>query len=214
MDTVTARLLHPWRAAPGSFPTTVHVGLCRIVTRKSTLELNRIAIAALGFSALGLGGLAGYEGWLSTATQPLPGDKPTYAFGSTTRPDGSPVQLGDKITPPAGLALMVRTVTMKEQTLKGCINAKLFQHEYDAYVSLAYNVGAGAVCDSSIPGKLEREEYEAACLTILDFDKFRDSTKPKVQNPSTGKWEYPLVRIPGLTKRRQSEYRRCMGGAW
>ncbi len=169
------------------------------------MELNRITIAALGFSALGLGTLAGYEGWVFTAAPPVPGDKPTYAFGSTTRPDGSPVQLGDKITPPAGLALMVRTVTMKEQTLKGCINAKLFQHEYDAYVSLAYNVGAGKVCDSSIPGKLEREEYEAACKTILDFKKVqgRDCSAPENKGFCGGVWT-----------RRNAEYRRCMGGAW
>ncbi len=178
------------------------------------MEINRITIAALSFSALGLGTLATSEGWIGTAKPPVPGDKVTVAYGSTTMPDGSPVPLGTKVTPPVGLNMMVRDVVMKEQTLKGCVNAKLFQHEYDAYVSLAYNVGAGAVCDSSIPGKLEREEYEAACLTILDFDKFRDCTKPRVQNPKTGKWECPLVRIPGLTKRRQSEYNRCMGGAW
>ncbi|GBG03916.1 lysozyme [Azospira sp. I13] len=169
------------------------------------MEINRVTIVALFFSAAGLGTLAGYEGWVGSAASPLPGDKPTYAFGSTTRPDGSPVQLGDKITPPVGLALMVRTVAMKEQTLKSCIKGKLFQYEYDAYISLAYNVGAGDVCDSSIPGKLAREEYEAACKTILDFKKVqgRDCAAPENKRFCGGVWT-----------RRQSEYRRCMGGAW
>lgn len=174
---------------------------------------NRIAIGALALSAVGFVGIVSHESYTGSAIEPLPGDRPTYGLGSTFRPDGSPVKMGDKITPPAAIALSARQIEVKEVALKRCLPVKLYQHEYDAYVSLAYNVGPGAICNSSIPGKLIAEDYAGACAAILSFDKFRDPTKPKVQNPKTGKWEHPLVKIRGLTLRREDEYRQCMGGA-
>lgn len=173
----------------------------------------RIAIGALFLSAVGFAGIASHEGYTDRATQPLPGDKWTYGLGSTTRSDGKPVEQNDRITPPAAIALVVRDVSVKEAALKKCINTKLYQYEYDAIVSLAYNVGAAAVCNSTIPAKLNSGDYAGACRTILDFDGFRDRTKPMVKNPKTGLWEYPIVRVHGLTKRRQGEYRQCMGEA-
>jgi lysozyme len=173
---------------------------------------DRIMIAALSLSAAGLVGIVAHEGYVDTAMQPLPGDKLTIGFGSTTRPDGSPVQPGDKTTPTKALQQAARSIEVKESALKRCFaGIKLYQHEYDAYVSLSYNVGAGAVCESTIPQKLAALDYEAACRTILDFDRFRDKTKPKVLNPRTNKWEHPLVKVRGLTIRRQAEYRQCLG---
>lgn len=171
----------------------------------------RVPIALLAASLTLGGSLALKEHFTSTAIRPVPGDVPTYGFGSTVRADGKPVQMSDKITPPAALQLMVRDVSAKESVLRSCIDAPLHQYEYDAYVSLAYNVGAEAVCSSSIPRKLAAADYVGACRTILDFDGFRDRSKPKVKNPKTGKMEYPLVKLRGLTIRRNEEYRLCMG---
>ncbi len=171
----------------------------------------RSLIAGIVLSAGGFAAITGYESFAPTAVQPLPGDKWTYGIGSTTRPDGQPVQPDDRITPTKAIQLAVRDVSIKETALKRCISADLYQYEYDAFVSLAYNVGAGAVCKSSIPAKLAAGDYEAACATILEFDKFRDCSKPKVYNPKKRVLECPLVKIRGLTIRRQSEYQRCMG---
>ena len=79
---------------------------------------------------------------------------------------------------------------MKESQLKRCITADLYQHEYDAYVDLAYNVGAAAVCRSSIPAKLAAGDYEAACRTILDFKKVqgRDCSAPQNRPFCGGVW--------------------------
>lgn len=174
-------------------------------------KLVRSLIAGLVFSAGGFALVADYEGYFETARPPIPGDKDTYGIGSTTRPDGQPVQRGDKITPPKAIQLAVRDIAVKEAVLKRCINAPLYQHEYDALVSLAYNVGPAAVCDSSIPRKLAAGDYAAACATILEFDNFRDCARPKVFNQKKQVWECPLVKIKGLTLRRQAEYRQCMG---
>lgn len=171
----------------------------------------RSVIAVLVFSAGGFAVMSSHESYTGTAAQPLPGDKWTYGLGSTTRPDGQPVQPTDKITPPKAIQLAVRDVAVKEAVLKRCINAPLYQHEYDALVSLAYNVGPAAVCESSIPRKLASGDYAAACATILEFDKFRDCNKPRIFSQKKQVWECPLVKIKGLTIRRQAEYRQCMG---
>jgi len=162
----------------------------------------RIAIAALALSALGFSGIALHEGYTSTAIRPVPGDVPTVGLGSTTKADGSPVQMGDTITPPAAIALAVRDIAVKEAVLKDCINALLYQYEYDAYVSLAYNVGPGAVCNLSIPRKLAAGDYFAACRTILDFKKVqgRDCSAPENARFCGGVWT-----------RRQLEFKQCMG---
>jgi lysozyme len=152
----------------------------------------------------------GYEGFSETAVPPVAGDVPTYGFGTTRGPDNSPLRGGEKITPPAAVALALRDVEAHEGILKKCLaGVALYQHEYDAFVSLELNTGA--VCGSSIPAKLRAGDYAAACKTILDFDGF--CTKPKVKN-AAGKRVCPpgaMKKLPGLTKRRQAEYQTCIG---
>jgi lysozyme len=165
---------------------------------------NRLPVAALVLSASALIGIAVHEGWRETPYLDAVGVK-TVGFGSTANVQG-------RISVEHGLVRLGSDVARHEEALGACLgDTKLFQHEWDAYVSLAYNVGAFAVCDSSIKPKLQAGQYEAACKTILDFDKVRDRSKPKVLNPRTGKMEYPLVPLRGLTIRRQAEYRQRIG---
>ena len=96
-----------------------------------------------------------------------------------------------------------------EGALKQCVRVPLHQHEYDAYVSLAYNIGPGkdGVADgfcwlkrggpSTLVRRLNAGDYEGACRSILEWDKFGNPPKP----------------LRGLTVRRQQEYQQCMGGA-
>ena len=166
----------------------------------------RVSIAALILSAAGFSYIALDEGYAPKAVPPVPGDVPTYGLGSTTHADGTPVKAGETITPPEAIQLAVRDISVKEAALKRCIPAevKLTQGEYDAIVSLAYNVGPGAVCASSIPRKLAAGDYAAACRTILDFKRVqgRDCSLPENRSFCGGIWT-----------RRQREYRQCMGEA-
>lgn len=165
----------------------------------------RLSIAALSLSALAFAGIALNEGYSDRAIIPVPGDVPTYGLGSTQRADGAPVTMQDKITPPQAIALAVRDISAKESTLKACFGDSLLtQGEYDAYVDLAYNVGPAAVCRSSIPAKVRREQYAEACRTILDFKKVqgRDCSLPENKHFCGGVWT-----------RRQAAYRQCMGDA-
>ena len=151
--------------------------------------MNRFSIASLVLSAAALVGLALSEGYTDKAIQPLPGDKWTYGFGTT---EG--VKPGDTITPPKALERKLREVQAFEGAIKGCVQVPLTQGEYDAFVSLAYNIGPQAFCSSTLVRLLNAGDYAGACRQILRWDRFKGQ------------------QVRGLTLRRQREYQTCISG--
>ena len=128
----------------------------------------RTKIGALVLSFAGGLAILGYEGYSDQAIQPLPGDKWTIGYGTT---EG--VKPGDKITPPSALRRAAKDIAKKENAVKKCITAPLYQHEYDAYVSLAYNIGEGAFCSSTLVKKVNQLDYAGGCAEISRWDKFK-----------------------------------------
>jgi lysozyme len=153
----------------------------------------RTLIAGLVLSAGGLIGIASHEGYRETAYIPVPGDVLTIGFGSTTNKDGSRVALGQRTNPVCSLKRLGEHVEVFEQAVKRCAPVPMHQYEFDAYVSLTYNIGGNAFCKSTLVTKLNAYDYEGACKEILKWDKFKG-------NP-----------LPGLTKRRMEEYDTCIG---
>lgn len=151
-------------------------------------DKKRIAAALLSLSAAAFGGLVLHEGYREQAYTPVPGDVPTIGFGSTAG-----VKMGDTITPLQAVVRALQDVQRFEGALKECVKVPLHQREYDAYISLSYNIGSQAFCSSTLVRKLNAGDYEGACQQILRWDKFK------------GK------QLLGLTKRRHAEYRMCMG---
>ena len=150
----------------------------------------RIAAALLTISAAGFAGWKAGEGFTETPVIPTKNDVPTIGFGTT---EG--VKLGDKITVERALVRLLSDADKYQAQLKACIgDVPLHQHEWDAYVSWAYNVGTGAACRSTLVRKLKAYDYAGACAELLRWDKQAGRT------------------LPGLTKRRQAEYKQCMGG--
>lgn len=168
--------------------------------------MSRARVLVASLSAAGLIGIAVWEGYAPVAVPPVPGDVPTAGFGSTRNETG-PMRAGERVDPVRGLILLQRDATEAERTVQRCAPVPMFQREFDAYVSLAYNIGPGragvkdgfCVLKSGQPSTLVRRllagDYAGACTAILSWDKFRG--KP----------------LKGLTNRRQDEYRRCMGAA-
>jgi lysozyme len=152
------------------------------------IDRRRAGIAGLAASASVFVSLLMHEGYSDNAIVPVPGDVPTIGFGTT---EG--VKPGDHITAPRAVARALVDVQKFEGALKTCIKVPLAQYEYDAYVSLAYNIGSGAFCGSTLVKNLNAGDYDAACLAILSWDKFKG--KP----------------LRGLTIRRQAEYKMCIG---
>lgn len=149
----------------------------------------RTALAALTLSASALVGIAVHESYRGDAYLPTPNDVPTIGFGTT---EG--VKLGQKITVERALVRLLADADRFQRELKSCIgDVPMYQHEWDAYVSWAYNVGTGAACKSTLVRKLKAGDYAGACAELLRWDK------------QAG------IRLRGLTVRRESEYRQCMG---
>lgn len=48
---------------------------------------------------------------------------------------------------------------------------RLNANQLGAFLSLGFNIGGGAVCRSSIPGKVKSGQFAAACATIGEFTR-------------------------------------------
>ena len=150
--------------------------------------MNRVKLAAMTLSASALVGLAVFEGYSPTTYLDVVGI-PTIGFGST----GKDIRTGQKIDPVTALQRKLADVQKFEGALKNCVKVPLHQHEYDAYISLSYNIGPVAFCNSTLVKKLNAEDYAGACREILRW------------NRAGGKV------VKGLSNRREQEYRLCTG---
>ena len=151
---------------------------------------NRMMLASLSLSAAALVGIAVHEGYRESAYIPVPGDVPTIGFGDTHN-----VKMGDRTDPIRALIRLSEHTETFQRDLKRCIgDVPMHQHEWDAIVAWAYNVGTGAACKSTLVKKLKARDYKGACDELLRWDRFNG--KP----------------LRGLTIRRQQEHQLCIGG--
>lgn len=151
------------------------------------ISKTRLAIGACALSASGLVGILGYEGYSDEAYIPVPGDKPTIGFGST---EG--VKLGDTITPEKAIERAYRDIQKTESAIHQCVDVPLSRGEYDAFSSLAYNIGTAAFCSSTLVKRLNARDYEGACAEIK-------------------RWVYVnSKKNQGLIHRREKEYQTCI----
>lgn len=155
-------------------------------------------------------GVATYEGWEPSAMIPIKGDVPTLGYGTTQYPDGTKVALGDIVTRKQASEYLQHDLDKFKVGMMKCISAPLSENEFKSYMWLTYNVGVSGFCSSSIPYKLNTGDYYGACKTILQFNKVKDLSKPRVRNSRTGKMQYQMKVIKGLDNRRKSEYTTCI----
>lgn len=147
----------------------------------------RIAASLISLSAAALVGIAGHEAYRGTAYRDAVG-VPTVGYGETKG-----VTMKSKTTPERALVQLLKSAEKHADDIRQCIAVPLYQHEFDAYVSLAYNIGANNFCRSTLVKKLNARDYPGACTEIRRW------------NRAGGKV------LAGLTKRREKEYRMCKG---
>ena len=151
------------------------------------MNKTRITVAALAVSATCLVGIATHEGYRSEAYKDTVGI-PTLGFGETAG-----VKMGDKTTPERALVQLLESTEKHADAIRQCIHVPLYQHEFDAYISLSYQIGAGAFCRSTLIKKLNKGDYTGACNEL-------------------DKWVYAGgKKLPGIVKRRQKEKEMCLG---
>lgn len=149
----------------------------------------RTRIVAASVALVGL--VAGFEGYRERAYDDGVGVM-TIGFGRT---EG--VTPGQKTDPVREVIALSRTLDAFADEVLACIgpDVPMHQHEFNAFVSLAYNIGTGAFCRGSIPRLLREGKYAEACDRI------------RLYNKAGGRI------LPGLIKRREAEARMCEGRA-
>lgn len=147
----------------------------------------RTAIGALVASAMAIGTITQWEGFRSEAYVDMAG-VPTIGYGST-----KDVKIGDRIDEKgARMRLIFEARDIYGVALNNCVKVPLNQSEYDAYISLMYNIGSTAFCRSTLVKKLNQGDYTGACEQIKRWNKVKGKE------------------IQGLTNRREAEYKLCI----
>lgn len=150
--------------------------------------MNRWKISLLGISMLGLASITQYEGFRENAYLDV-GGVPTIGYGSTEN-----VHIGDRIDENGATRRLISDLMSEyHPAINNCIEVPLNQFEYDAYISLTYNIGSNAFCKSTLVKLLNQGKYTEACEQILKWNKVKGRI------------------IPGLVNRREKEYKMCLG---
>jgi lysozyme len=120
---------------------------------------------------------------------------PTIGYGSTRYADGTPVSLRDPaITEAVASALFKDTLVIYEKAVTKAVKIPLEQYEFDALVSLCYNIGVGNLASSTLVRLLN--EDEARIEVARQFLRWNRANS---------------VVIPGLTRRREAEREMFLG---
>lgn len=164
----------------------------------------RVAVAVLSLSAAGFVAILEREGYTDQAVIPTKGDVPTYGFGSTTREDGSAVQMGDRTTPVKAVKRSLAYLQAAEAEMKSTLEGvELSQAEYDLYLDWRYQFGGGAWRRSSMLRELRAGNYRAACdaLLLYRWQGGRDCSLPENWGPQGCK---------GVWTSQQKRHARCI----
>lgn len=98
------------------------------------------------------------------------------------------VKEGDTCTEEQAKAWLIDDIRETQTLLAHYVNVPVTQNEFIALVSLAFNIGVGALMKSKLLRKLNGGDRDGAAEEFLDFDL------------SNGK------RLAGLTRRRKAEH--------
>ena len=114
---------------------------------------------------------------------------PTIGWGNTYYPDGKKVTLNDKPIDELKANEILEYIANRDFADKifPSIKVKVTQSQFDAMVSLAYNIGAGAFLKSTLLKKVNAGDFAGAGEEFLRWNK------------ASGK------EVLGLTKRRERE---------
>lgn len=147
----------------------------------------------LYLSAGALAAIAGFEGYRATAYNDGVGVQ-TIGYGTTRYASGQVVRAGDKITPDRALIELAANADKFQVELRKCLaGVPFYQHEWDAIVSWAYNIGTAKACGSTAAARFRAGDYAGGCEAMTWY------------NRAGGRYSQ------GLANRRSAEYLMCIG---
>ena len=130
-------------------------------TDVSVADMLGIAIDQMAVSLFGVDLICGFEGKRLTAYDDGVGVW-TIGFGTTKYPNGIRVKKGDTCTLDQAKAYMQNDLKSFEQTVNNTVKVPLNQNQFDALVSLAYNIGTNAFSKSTLVKKLNSNDIRGA----------------------------------------------------
>ena len=86
----------------------------------------------------------------------------TIGFGTTVYPNGIKVKKGDTCTEAQAKAFMAHDLKKFEAAVNNAVTVPLSQNQFDALVSLAYNIGTNAFSGSTLVKKLNSNDFRGA----------------------------------------------------
>ena len=136
------------------------------------MNRGKVGAASLVLSAGLIVGWVTKEGWCAEACIPVKGDVPTVGPGLTVRPDGSPVQMGDKVTPVQGVQRTYAYLLTQDEKLKKALGQTLLsQAEYEVYMDFAGQYGLSTLLSSTSWKRLKTGDYVGACNALTLYRK-------------------------------------------
>ncbi|NNH25690.1 lysozyme [Acinetobacter terrestris] len=95
----------------------------------------------------------------------------TIGFGTTVYPNGVKVKKGDSCTLDQAKQFKAHDLKRFEKTVDDLVQVPLTQNQFDALVSLTYNIGPGAFEKSTLLKKLNTGDYQGAADQFTVWNK-------------------------------------------
>ncbi|MFP0401323.1 lysozyme [Acinetobacter nosocomialis] len=95
----------------------------------------------------------------------------TIGFGTIKYPNGVRVKKGDTCTEQQAETYLKNDLTKFEVAINKLVKVPLTQNQFDALVSLTYNIGSGAFNNSTLLKKLNKGDYQGAADQFLVWNK-------------------------------------------
>jgi lysozyme len=119
------------------------------------------------------------------------GHPESWCYGKTAA-DGDPPPYSKVFTKEECDTDLGRDLVIYDAMVHKCVHVTLPPHREAALVSFSYNLGVGALCHGAVARRLNYGDVVGGCRAMLGYDH------------ASGH------RIPGLTRRRQAEFRMCL----
>ncbi|MEG0031781.1 lysozyme [Acinetobacter sp.] len=130
-------------------------------TDASVADMLGVEIDQMTVSPFGVDLICSFEGKRLTAYDDGVGVW-TIGFGTTVYPNGIKVKKGDTCTEAQAKAYMAHDLKKFESAVNKAVTVTLNQNQFDALVSLAYNIGTGAFSKSTLVKKLNDNDIQGA----------------------------------------------------